>query len=423
MNSVKAPAAGNIALLATLDTKGAEAAFLKELIQKGGFGTVLIDVGTGEARGPSPDIPHEEVAKASGAEFSRAGELRRDELMELMGKGAGALLRRLLDEGNLRGVLGIGGNQGTAIASIAMRELPLGFPKMLVSTVASGNMRPYIGTKDITAMFSVADLLGGVNTVTRAVLSNAAAAITGMAARAEPLSRSRVRPRVAATSFGNTEPAVGRARELLQERGYEIIAFHASGACGSAMEELIDEGLFDGVLDLTTHELLGEVLGLDIYRPVRPGRLTAAGRKGIPQVVAPGGLDYYCFGGEETIPRELRGRRIHYHNPYNTNVRASADELRLVGKELARRLNEARGPTAFLFPLRGWTENGREGGPLNDPEADGALLASLRASLKPEVSLTEVDSNLNDPPFAELAVELLERMLKEKQEAWSETSP
>ncbi|MFQ6112438.1 MAG: Tm-1-like ATP-binding domain-containing protein, partial [Nitrospinota bacterium] len=398
MKSVKPPAAGNIALLATLDTKGAEVAFLKELIQKQGFGTVVIDVGTGKAVGPSSDIPREEVARASGGEPSRRGELRRDELMELMGRGAGAILKRLLEGGNLRGVLGLGGNQGTAIASIAMRGLPLGFPKLLVSTVASGNMRPYIGTKDITAMFSVADLMGGVNTVSRAILSNAAAAITGMAARGEPLSYSGARPRVAATSFGNTEPAVARARELLQERGYEVIAFHASGACGSAMEELIEEGLFGGVLDLTTHELLGEVLGLDIYQPVRKGRLTAAGRKGIPQVVAPGGLDYYCFGGAETIPPELRGRKTHYHNPYNTNVRASAEELKLVGKELARRLNEARGPTAFLFPLRGWTENGREGGPLSDPEADRALLKSLRESLRPEVSLMEVDSNLNDPP-------------------------
>lgn len=400
-----------IAIVGTLDTKGPEVHYLKELIEARGFTTLLVDASIRGDSPVTPDYNRAQVSERAGVPYERLLTLRRDEMMRVMGEGAAAILADHYGKGDLHGALAVGGNQGTAIAGIAMRALPYGFPKLIVSTVASGNIRPYVGSKDIAMMFSVADVLGGPNSVTRAVLANAAGAITGMASMDTRLGSADGRPSLAITAFGNTNAAVVEARRRLEERGYEVIAFHASGACGTAMEDLIDAGTFAGVLDLTTHELVGEVFGDDIYTPVRPGRLTAATRAGIPLVVAPGGLDYFCFAGPDTIPERYRNRKIHYHNPYNTNVRTTVAELETIARVMAERLNSSTGPVTVLIPLRGWSENGRAGGPLHEPDTDAAFVRALKASLGGRVRFIEVDANINDPVFAARAAEALIEMM------------
>ncbi|MQA84499.1 MAG: UPF0261 family protein [Streptosporangiales bacterium] len=412
-----------IAVLATADTKGAEAAFLRDELRRRGWPVRVVDVGLTSADEWSthpdlagewpihPDVPAEQVARAAGQRLAQLRDrARRDEAMAAMAEGAGRLLADWYRRGDLAGAVGLGGNQGTAITAGAMRELPLGVPKLVVSTVASGDIRGFIADSDIAVLFSVGDLLGGPNPVTARVLRQAAGAVAGMAealapdARESPAARG---PVVAVTAFGNTHAAVTAAMERLAGAGVETVPFHASGASGSAMERLIDEGTFVGVLDLTTHELLGELYPADIYAPVRPGRLTAAGRRGVPQVVAPGGLEYHCFAAADTIPAALRARPTHHHNANNTNVRASAEELVAVAEEMARRLGTAAGPVAVLIPRRGWSEVGSPGGVLHDPAANAAFVDALRRALPPRVALRELDSTINDPAFAAAAAETM----------------
>lgn len=400
-----------MAVIATMDTKEEEVRHLQALIAETGFKAVILDVSTCAAHRREVAYPQEVISRLGGVDFARLPLLRRDAMMQTMGLGAARVLQELHVRGSLAGAIGIGGNQGTAIAAIALRALPIGVPKVIVSTVASGNTRPYVGYKDITMIFSVADLLGGPNTISRTILANAVGAVAGMARWGKPLSHGS-QPVVSITAFGNTNAAVTVARQRLVERGYEVIAFHASGACGSAMEELIETGYIQGVLDLTTHELIGEICGDDIYTPLRP-RLEAAGKLGIPQVIVPGGLDYFCFGPEESIPPKYRGRKIHYHNPYNTNVRATAEELTRVGEAAASKLNRARGPVVVLLPLKGWSENGRAGGPLHDPEADAAFISSLEANLDSRIDLRKIEAHINDPEFAALAAEVIANLTKE----------
>jgi uncharacterized protein (UPF0261 family) len=398
-----------IAVVATLDTKALEAAELARLIRAAGHDVRMVDVGlrgTGD-----PDVSAAEIAAAADTTLARLREdTRRDEAMRALGEGAGRVLAGWHRAGELGGAIGIGGNQGTAIAGLALRELPHGIPKLIVSTVASGDVRSYVGDADVAMLFSVGDLLGGPNVVTAPVLANAAAAVCGMV-RAQVHVGAAPSRTVALTAFGNTHAAVERALIRLRERGCQVVPFHASGAGGSAMERLVDEGAIGGVLDLTTHELLAELYPEDIYAPIRPGRLTAAGRRGIPQVVAPGGLEYLCFGPAETVPKQLRGRPTHHHNPYNLNVRATAEELGRVGGELAARLNGARGQCAVLIPLRGWSEVGSPGGVLHDPEANSALIEALRGRLRPEIPLLELDMTINEPAFAQKAADTLADLL------------
>lgn len=397
-----------VAILATLDTKAGEAACLRDQIEDRGWPATIVDVGLAESPPGLAGITADQVASTSGAgveELRAAG--RRDRAMETMGNGAGKLLLREQRAGRLAGVVAVGGNQGTAIASIAMRMLPIGPPKLIVSTVASGDVRSYVGDSDIVMMFSVGDLLGGPNPVIRRVLGKAAAAVVAMAEAEGDFTAEEEPAAISITAFGNTHQAVVTAMKRLTEAGRQVVPFHASGACGSAMERLIDEGAIEGVLDLTTHELLGELYPEDIYSPVRPGRLTAAARRGIPQVVAPGGLEYFCFGAPETIPPRLRKRAIHHHNPYNTNVRTNREELRRVGELMAERLNASDGPVAVLVPLQGWSEVGSPGGALHDPDTNTAFVEVLRKRLAPTVLLREVDASINDPAFAELAANTL----------------
>lgn len=398
----------NIAVLATLDTKGEEAAYVKELLEEQGHLATLIDIAPLGPTNIFPDVPNTEVAKLGGWDLENlVKNAERDEIMSVMGKGAAKLLTSFLTSQKINGALGFGGNQGSAIAAMALRALPFGFPKMLVSTVASGNIRPYIGYKDITVMFSVCDLLGGPNPVTRSILSNAVNALTGMVNKWQPISFNKSKKTIAISALGNTQPTVERVLNQFRQKGFEVIAFHASGAGGSAMEELITEGLIDFVLDLTPHELSEEIVGAGVYIPIRPGRLTAAGLKGIPQVVSTGGLEYLCFGTRESIPSRFRKRKIYMHNPINANLKTSKEEMADIGQAMAERLNLATAPVVVLIPTEGWSVYGSKGQPFYDPESNQAFISSLKKYLKSDIKIKEISAHINDPMFADQCVEVL----------------
>jgi uncharacterized protein (UPF0261 family) len=398
-----------VAIVATLDTKAGEVAFLRDWFESRGRPVRLIDVGLLEAPDgilDAEDVPADRVAVAAGTTLAALRSARRDTCMAAMGRGAGRFLAEWAAAGALAGAIGIGGNQGTAIACTALRALPLGLPKVVVSTVASGDIRPFIGASDIAVVFSLADLLAGPNRITRGVLSRAAGMLDGMVrAGRDQEAGAATRPAVALTALGNTHAAAVRVIETLGREGFEVVPFHASGAGGAAMERFIDSGAFAGVVDLTTHELLGELYPEDAYAPAEGQRVVAAGRRGLPQVVAPGGLDYFIFGPPESVPAHLRERPTHHHNPYNMNVLARAGERAAVGRLLAERLNAARGPVSFLYPLRGWSHIGRDGGLMWDPEAAAAFRAAVHTTLRGgKVRYREVDANINDPTFADEAV-------------------
>jgi uncharacterized protein (UPF0261 family) len=406
---------GTIAILGTLDTKADEVACMKGLLEAQGFSSTLIDVGPLGPPGIAPDVSNEEVAAEAGfilSDLLRTGE--RGRIIEAMGRGAMGSLLRLFREGKISGVVGLGGNQGSAIAAMAMKGLPIGFPKVLVSTVASGNIRPYIGCKDIAMIFSVGDFLGGPNPVTRSILANAVAAVAGMAEHGERVVIGPEERTIAITALGNTESAASRAVMLLRAAGFQAIVFHASGAGGSAMEELVEAGVIQGVFDLTPHELTEEVVGGGAYTPVIPGRMKAAGAKGIPQVISTGALEYLCFGPRESIPMRLRRRKIYMHNPYNANGGVTRGDLARVGRTMADRLNGAAGPVAVRIPLRGWSVYGAPGGPLHDEGAYGAFLKALKNRLRPGIALEEVDAHINDPAFIDGCVDRMVGFMNER---------
>ena len=398
-----------IAVIATMDTKAAEALYIRECIVSSGYPAFIVDVSTKRNAHYDECIDSETVARYGGATLDDLHSFRRDDMMRTMGEGAGALLQSLHSEGKLGGALGIGGNQGTAISAIAMRKLPTGTPKLIVSTVASGNVRPYVEYKDLMMMFSVVDFLGGPNDISRSILANAAGALVGMCRFGQPVTHSKA-PAIGITAFGNTDAAASLAIKLLQEKGYEVFPFHASGAGGAAMEELIEMGYIQGVLDLTTHELLGEVWQAGIYIPLRP-RLCEAGKKGIPQVVVPGALEYFCFREPSSIPEKFLDRKTHYHNPYNTNIRATAEEVTKAAKVMAEKLNASSGPVVVVIPLKSFSDNGREGFPLREPETDLILMNTLKANLDHRIKVIEIDSNINDPEFATAAVEAISELM------------
>ncbi len=297
----------------------------------------------------------------------------------------------------------LGGSAGTAIATAAMRALPYGFPKLMVSTLASGDIKPYVGTKDICMMPSVLDI-AGLNRVSRRILSNAAGAICGMVA-SEPAVALDQKPAIAATMFGVTTPCVTAARRILEERGYEVLVFHATGTGGQAMEQLIEDGAFQAVLDVTTTELADELVGG--VMSAGPHRLEAAGRKGIPQLVCPGAIDMVNFGPAETVPAQFRSRNLYLHNPSVTLMRTTPEECAEIGRITAIKLNRASGPVTVLIPLQGVSAIDKAGGPFYSPEALNAYRRALKATLSPAIRLVELDAHINDESFARAAVDLL----------------
>jgi uncharacterized protein (UPF0261 family) len=407
-NSDAMPPAKNIAIISTLDTKIESVLFLETIVKEFGHFPIRIDVGALTGPEIRSEFSNDNVAQRAGQDLAglvKAG--KRDEIMAAMGSGAALVLSELLDNRRLDGVIGIGGNQGTAIAAMAMRSMPIGLPKSLVSTVASGNMRPYVGHKDINVVFSVADLVGQPNAVSRAILRNAMCALLGMVEHGAALEPNEGEKTIALSALGNTEPAAHRVSERLMEKGFEVITFHASGAGGSAMEELIDAGVFSGIIDLTPHELSEEVVGEGAYVPVVPGRMNAAARAGIPQVVSTGALEYLCFGPWESIPLSMRKRKIYMHNPFNANVKASQKEMAEIGRVMAERLNRAKGPVTILVPMRGWSTYGSTGGVFHDLKGYELLLMSLKRGLRSAIEYKEVDLHINDQQFADMCVDSL----------------
>jgi uncharacterized protein (UPF0261 family) len=402
-----------VALFGTLDTKGEEYAFLREQVRAHGADVLLVDVGVLGEPSVAPDVTREEVAKAAGSDLpALAAEGDRGAAVAAMARGAAEIARQLHAEGRLDAIAGLGGSGGSAIVTEAMRALPIGVPKLMVSTLASGDTRPYVGAVDVTMMYSVVDI-AGLNQVSRRILTNAAGAIAGMAA-VEPEPADDAGPLVGATMFGVTTPCVTRARERLEELGYEVLVFHATGTGGRSLEALIDGGFITASLDVTTTELADELVGGVLS--AGPDRLEAAGAAGIPQVVSLGALDMVNFGPEDTVPERFEGRNLYVHNPTVTLMRTTPEECAELGHTVARKVNAAAGPVTVFVPLRGVSAIAVEGQPFHDPEADDALIGALRESLDSSVDLRELDLDINDPAFAEAMADRLHELVQSRQE-------
>lgn len=393
-----------VGILGTLDSKGDEFAFLKKQIEAQGVSTLVIDAGVLGPPGFEPDISAAEVARAGGEDLTALVEENdRGRAVGVMSEGAAAIVRQLHAEGRIDGVVSMGGGGGTTIGTTAMRALPVGVPKLMVSTVASGDTSGYVGVKDITMMPSIVDI-AGINRLSSQILTNAAGAIAGMVKAEAPADVSD-RPLIAATMFGVTTACVTKAREILESRGYEVLVFHAVGAGGRSMEELIRGGFISAVLDLTTTELADELVGGVLT--AGPQRLEAAGETGVPQVVSLGALDMVNFWAPDTIPDTFKGRQFYEHNPQVTLMRTTPEENAELGRIIAGKLNKATGPTVLMIPKAGLSAIDVEGKPFHDPEADAALFDALKAALGDNVEVVEVDLDINDEAFATQAVDLL----------------
>jgi uncharacterized protein (UPF0261 family) len=398
-----------VALIGTLDTKGAEYEYFRDRVREHGADVLLVDVGVLGEPSVRADVSREEVAAAVGEDVGRlARAADRGAAVAAMGRGAAEIARRLHAEGRLDAVAALGGSGGSSIATSAMRALPVGVPKLMVSTLASGDTRPYVGAVDVTMTYSVVDI-AGLNQVSRRIIANAAGAIAGMAAAHTGVAEDG-RPLVGATMFGVTTPCVTRARERLEELGYEVLVFHATGTGGQSMEALVRGGFLAGVLDVTTTELADELVGGVLS--AGPDRAEAAGAAGLPQVVSLGALDMVNFGPMETVPERFRDRRLYPHNPTVTLMRTTPAECAELGRTVARKLNAAAGPVTVFVPLRGVSAIATEGQPFHDPAADVALFGALREHLAPSVELREVDTDVNDPAFAEAMAERLHELVR-----------
>jgi uncharacterized protein (UPF0261 family) len=430
-----------VLLIGTLDTKGVEFQFVRDLLRSAGVDCLVVDAGVLQPPLFAPDIPREQVYAAAGTSIDAvraAGD--RGKAITAAAQGVAVLAPRLHAEGKLEGVLGLGGSAGTTIATAAMRALPFGVPKLMVSTMASGQVRPYVGVRDVCMMYSVVDL-SGLNRISRTVLRNAALGMAGMVkgnrdhrhqtvetaaqTHQQPASlaagpadhRQQTvetvdRPLVTATMFGVTTPCVEAARALVEQAGYEVLVFHATGTGGQTMEAFIRDGLIAGVLDVTTTELADELVGGVLS--AGPDRLTAAALHGVPQVIALGALDMVNFGPPETVPEKFRGRRFYQHNPTVTLMRTTPEENDHLGKEIALKASAAKGPSAVFVPLRGVSALDREGQPFWWPEADRALFDSLRLWMSPHVRLVELDLHINDAEFAGRMAEALLEILRKR---------
>jgi uncharacterized protein (UPF0261 family) len=400
-----------VVLLGTLDTKGREYAFLRDRAREHGVDVLLVDAGVMGEPLAVPDITREEVAAAADVDvraLAEAGD--RGAAVEAMARGAAAVVLGLHAEGRLDGILGLGGSGGTSLVTHAMRQLPVGVPKLMVSTVASGDTSPYVGVTDVTMMYSVVDI-SGINEISARIMTNAAGMIAG-AARSVVPDLGEEKPLVTASMFGVTTPCVTSARERLEELGYEVLVFHQTGAGGGSMEELIKAGYIKGSFDATTTEFCDSVVGGAF--PAVPERLESAGATGTPQVVSLGALDMVNFGPEETVPERFRGRNLYVHNPTITLMRTTPEECTLLGRLIAEKLNQATGPTALFVPLRGVSMIATEGGVFYDPAADEALFSAVREGIDPEVvELHEVDADVNDPAFALAMADRLHAMIQE----------
>jgi len=389
--------AKTIALLGALDTKGAEYGFVKDCLEARGHQALVIDVGVLGPPAIPPDVTREEIARAAGADLAALRAQRdRGEAVAVMSRGAARLLPQLHAQRRFDGVLALGGSGGTSVACAAMRALPLGVPKVMVSTVASGEVSGYVGVTDIVMIPSIVDV-AGLNRISREVFARAAGAICGMVETEVP--RGQDKPLLVASMFGNTTPAVERAKAILEGAGYEVLVFHATGTGGRTMESLVESGLIAGVLDITTTEWADELVG-GVFT-AGPTRLEAAARRGVPAIVVPGCLDMVNFRAPATVPVQFKDRKLYPHNPNVTLMRTNVEENRRLGDIFAEKLNASTGPVTVLLPLQGLSMIDAPGGPFWWPEADAAFVAALKAGLRPGIPVIEMDCNVNDPPFAE----------------------
>ena len=396
-----------ILIIATLDTKETETAYLKQLIEEKGVPTILMDTGIlAPPRQLKPEISREEVALAGGMSIDALTATgNKGKCIEVMIKGAQTIAQRLYAEGKFSGVISFGGAQGTNIGTAVMKNLPFGVPKLMVSTVASGTATfgPLVGTKDVMMMHSVVDVQG-VNALLGRVFANAAAAICGMVrANLGQIKDGAGRKRVALSMLGTTTPGALRAKNLLEAKGYEVIAFHQNGTGGIAMEDLIREGFFSGVLDLNLHELADRLVG-GLHGAIRDDRLEAAAAAGLPQVIAPGSIGYTVQGPEATLSPELKKRPHLVHNPTLTLVRLTPEEMEAVAGLVALKLNKAKGPVKVLLPLRGFSFPNREGHELWDPVGNQVFIKTFKAKLSPAIEVEEVDAHINDAEFIDRVV-------------------
>jgi uncharacterized protein (UPF0261 family) len=402
-----------VAIVGTLDTKGADLAFLAGRLRAAGADVIVVDAGTGDPAGLIPDVDGEAVAAAAGTSRTvlRSAADRGRAVTE-MGRGAALVISDLAAQGRVSGVLSAGGSGGSSIAAQVFAALPVGMPKLLVSTMASGDVSPYVGAKDVCVMYSVVDV-SGINRISRMILGNAAAAMAGMVAAREGVAPDPdERPLVAASMFGVTTPAVETARARLAELGYEVLVFHATGAGGRALEALAEARLVRGVLDLTTTELADDLVGGVLS--AGPDRLTAAGAAGLPQVIAPGALDMVNFGPPATVPAQFSGRLFYEHNPTVTLMRTTAEEMAELGVRVGRKAAGAKGPTEVFWPDRGVSALDADGQPFYDPAADEACREALDRELTAAgLTLHRMDANVNDPAFAAAMADRLHQMITE----------
>ena len=397
-----------VVLAGALDTKGQEFAFVKKLIEQAGLQTLVVDFGVMSDPTLTPDISREEVAQAGGGDLARLSSGgHKDEAMKTMATGLAVIVHKLHEDGKLDGILSMGGSGNTSIATAGMRTLPVGVPKLMVSTLAGGDVSAFVSTKDITMMPSVVDV-SGINSISRVIYTNAAAAIAGMVKTDIPTGE--VKPLITASMFGNTTSAVDHARGLIEQQGYEVLVFHATGAGGRTMEGLIRDGYIVGSLDITTTELADYVCGGVLS--AGPERCLAASQAGIPAVLVPGCVDMANFGGIETVPDKYRDRNLYQWNPDITLLRTNEAENATMGQMIAAAANAATAPVAIVLPLKGVSMLDSEGGQFWDPAADAACFDAIKQNVNPGIPVIELDHNINDPEFSGYVAQTLLEMLK-----------
>ena len=399
-----------IAILGTMDTKGEEHGFVADLIRERGHKVLVIDVGALELPRLMPNVTREEVAQAAGVDFAALLAKRdRGESVAAMSKGAPIVLSRLVAEKKVDGVISLGGGGGTAIATAAMRALPIGFPKLMVSTLASGNTAQYVGVKDIVMFPSIVDV-AGLNRISRQILTRAAGAICGMV-ESQPKAGAD-KPIIAASQFGNTTACVDHARKILEKEGYEVLVFHATGTGGRTMESLVESGMVTGVLDITTTEWADELVGG--FLGAGPTRLEAAARNSVPAIVTPGCLDMVNFYGPDSVPAKFQGRSFYQHNPQVTLMRTSPDECVQLGRIIAEKVNLSKAPVTVLLPKKAISVISAQGQKFNDPVADLALFDAVKSNLRKDIEVVEMDCRINDAEFAEACAQALLKNIKKK---------
>jgi len=407
-----------IVMIASMDTKSEESKFVKDLLEDKGFNVITVDLGTGLRGKPIfvSDYPAEEVAKAAGTTISdilAMGKGTQDDTA-FMGKmiaGASIIVSRLYGEDKLQGIFSLGGTAGTHMATAVMRSLPFGVPKVMVSTAASGDVKNWVGTKDIVMIPSIADIVG-LNRITKNSLRKAAGAIGGMIlAEEEPVS---VKPLIAVTTLGGTTETAMRFKRKLEEKDFEVVVFHAIGIGGKTMEELIGEGKIQGVFDMSTNEVLDHMYGG--MTDGGPDRLEMAGKMGLPYLVGPGNLDHLIYTSKEKIPEQFRNRKVFSHGTSIHVMRSRRTEMEELGKVIAEKLNNAKGPTRIIFPLRGFSFANLhvDKEEFDDPESDNLLLETLKKNLRPDVKVIECDLHINDEEFAYQAAEIYANLYAEK---------